>query len=282
MAGILLSKLELDMLKSPEKLNARQKRNLSYRLKIRGSQIGQTLRELELLIKNVPDDVLKEVVSNETFISLKVILEKLLQIRTPWPVGLDKNDNLQIFRVFGNAIPSADPGKCSIFSISREAIQEEIELDFHLTELYDMLRYYVDPCILDPICRTPETLMEEDKRVLEPIRGLDTSFTVSHNAYLDETGVDEHLWVVRKPSMVNIENLSWMRWKPRDLKECLEQPPLLKEKNFTENWKNGPSISSSSTLEEIEKFREIIQKQNQVPKLTEEELAEINGKLNSP
>jgi len=281
MTGILLSKLELDMLKNPEKLNPRQKRNLSYRLKTRGSEIGKALQELELLINNVPEEALKEAVSNEAFFSLKAILEKFLQIRAPWPIGVDKNDSLQIFRVFGNAIPSADPGKCSIFSISREATYEEIELDFYLTELYNKLQYYIDPCIPDSVCRTPETLMEEDKQVLEPIKGLNKSFTISHNAYLDETGVDEHLWVVSKPSMVDIAQLSWMRWKPRDLKECLELPPLLKEKNFTVNWKEEASISNSSSPEEIERFREVIQKRNQAPKLTEEQLAEINRKLNS-
>jgi hypothetical protein len=281
MTGILLSKLELDMLRSPEKLNARQKRNLSYRLKTRGSEIGKALQELELLVNNVPDETLKEAVSNKTFFSLKTILEKLLQIRAPWPVGVDKNDSLQIFRVFGNATPSADLGKCSIFSISREATYEEIELDFYLTELYNKLQYYIDPCIPDSVCRTPKTLMDEDKQVLEPIKGLNKSFTISHNAYLDETGVSEHLWVVRKPSMVDIAQLSWMRWKPRDLKECLELPPLLKEKNFTVNWKEEASISNSSSPAEIERFKEIIQKQNQAPKLTEEQLAEINRKLNS-
>jgi len=81
--------------------------------------------------------------------------------------------------------------------------------------------------------------------------------------------------------MVDIAQLSWMRWKPRDLKECLELPPLLKEKNFTVNWKEEASISNSSSPEEIDRFREVIQKRNQAPKLTEEQLAEINRKLNS-
>lgn len=282
MVEVLLSKLELDMLKNPEKLNARQKRNVSYRLKNRGLEIGQAIQELELLVKVVPEEALKEVASNEVFLSLKAILEKLLLIKAPWPVGVDeKEDHAKIFRVFGNAIPSADPGKCSIFSISREATYEEIELDFYLTELYNKLQYYIDPCIPDSVCRTPETLREEGTRVLDSIQGLDKSFTISQNAYLDETGVNEHLWVVRKHSMVDITQLSWMRWKPRDLKECLELPPLFKEKNFTGDWKKGPSISSSSSPEEIEKFREAIQKQNQAPKLTEEQLAEINRKLNS-
>jgi len=281
MTGILLSKLELDMLKNPEKLNARQKRNLSYRLKTRGSEIGKALQELELLINNVPEEALKEAVSNETFFSLKAILEKLLQIRAPWPVGVDKNDNLQIFRVFGSSIPSAEPGKCSIFSISREATYEEIELDFYLTELYNKLQYYIDPCTPDPVCRASGTLLEEDKRVLEPIKELTKSFTISHNAYFDETGVNEHLWVVRKPSMVDIAQLSQIRWRPRDLKECLELPLLLKEKKFTENWEKGPSISSSSSPEEIERFKEVIVKRSLAPKLTEEQLAEINRKLTS-
>lgn len=285
MTGILLSKLELDMLRSPEKLNARQKRNLSYRLKARGSEIGQVLQELELLVNNVPEEALKEATSNETFLSLKAILEKLLQIRAPWPVGVDKNDNLQIFRVFGNAIPSADPGKCTIHSISREASYEEAELDFYLTEIYNNIRYYIDPCIPDPGCRTPNTLREEAEHILKSLKELNRPFTLSQNAYLDETGVDERLWVMRTPSMVDITQLSWMRWKPRDLKECMELPPLFGEKKLIAKWEPEASITmsttpgASSTTEEIEAFRESLQKSNERPKLTEEQLKNLNKKL---
>jgi hypothetical protein len=278
--GILLSKLEQEMLVSPEKLNARQKRNLNYRLKTRSSQIDQVLQELELLINNVPDDSLKETITNKTFSSIKTILERLLLIKAPWPVGVDKDDNIQIFRVFGNAIPSADLGKCAIHSVSREASYEEAELDFYLTEIYNNIRYYVDPCIPNPVCRTPDTLREETEQILKSLKELNRPFTISHNAYLDETGVDEYLWVLRKPSMVDIKQLHWMRWKPRDLKECLEQPPLFKEKKIPGKCITEASISlSSSTQEEIEKFREIIQKQNETPKLTGKELLEINERI---
>ena len=286
MTGILLSKLELDMLRNPEKLNARQKRNLSYRLKTRGSEIGKALQELELLINNVPEEALMEAVSNETFFSLKAILEKLLQIRAPWPVGVDeKGEGVRGFKVYGKAIPSTStPKECTISSISREATYEEVELDYHLTELHNNLRQYVDPCTPDP---ASYALSEDPYQALKSLgvykfrEALNENLSINIANYEDEVGVDEHLWVVRKPSMVDIAQLSWMRWKPRDLKECLELPPLLKEKNFTVNWKEEASISNSSSPEEIERFREVIQKRNQAPKLTEEQLAEINRKLNS-
>lgn len=282
MTGILLSKLELDMLRSPEKLNARQKRNLSYRLKTRGSEIGQALKEIELLVKNVPEEALKEAVSNETFLSLKAILEKLLQIRAPWPVGVDKHDNLQIFRVFGSSIPSADPGKCTIHSISRESTYDEAELDFYLTEIYNKIRYYIDPCIPNPVCRTPNTLREEVEQILKSLKELNRPFTLSQNAYFDETGVNERLWVMREPSMVDITQLSWMRWKPHDLKECMELPPLLGEKKIITDWKSKSSIclsitpGLSSTPKEIKAFNETLQKLNEGPELTEEQLKELN------
>ena len=249
MAGILLSELELTMLRDPGKLKTRQKRNLSYRLKTRGSEIGKVLQEIELLIKNIPEEALKEAVSNETFKSLKTILETLLQVRAPWPVGVDGEEKgAQVFKVFGNATPSdaPGPGLCSISSISREATYEEMELDSHLTELHNNLRRYIDPCTPDPVCYTLSGGLDEAFKslgVYKSIGALNKNFSIKYNNYEDEVGTekgaDNSLWVVTKPALVETALLPWMRWKPRDLGECIEQPPLLKERKLSD--KRGAS-----------------------------------------
>ena len=270
------------MLISPEKLNARQKRNLSYRLKTRSSQIDQVIQELELLIDNVPEESIKEILSNKTFDSLMNILEKFLQIRDPWPIGVyEDNNSLMAFRVFGNAIKSSDPGKCAVYSISYTTTYNEAELDKRLTDHYDRIRYYIDPCIPDPNCYTPDDIGKIENKVLKTVTKSGEPYVINHNAYIDETGVNENLWVTRKHSMIDINQLQWMRWKPKGLKECMEQPPILKEKKLNTQWGKGLSINGSSTPEEIKEFIEMLQKQNERPKLTEKELLEINKKLNS-
>jgi hypothetical protein len=237
--SILLSKLEREILTNPEGLDARQKRNLNYRLKTRCSQIDQALQEIRLLIETVPEDSIKESVSNKTLNTLMAIFENILQVLDPWPIGVNEDESgVMASKVFGNAIPSADPGKCTIDSISRTATQEEIEFDHRLTDHFNKIRQYVDPCTPDPICRNPEYVKTIHERILKTRNKFDGPFLLSESAYLDETGVSETGWVLRKPSMVDINQLQWMRWKPRELKECMEQPPLLEEKKIP----TGPEI----------------------------------------
>jgi len=241
--SILLSKLEREMLTNPKGLDARQKRNLNYRLKTKCAQIDQALQEIRLLIENVPDDSIKESVSNKTLNTLMVIFENILQMFDPWPIGVTENgEGVMAARVFGNAIPSADPGKCAIFCVSRTATLEEVELDFHLTNHFNKIRRYVDPCVPDPVCRNPEYVGTLREKIFETADELGKPFLLSSSAYLDETGISEDGWVMRKPSMVDIDQLQWMRWKPRELKECIEQPPLLEEKKLL----RGPEIMHMS------------------------------------
>ena len=99
--NVLLSKLEQEMLINPEGLSTRQKRNLNYRLKTKSNQIDQVLQEINLLIKNVSDESIKESISNKTISSLIEILEKILLVLDPWPIGVDeKGEGVLAFRIY--------------------------------------------------------------------------------------------------------------------------------------------------------------------------------------
>jgi hypothetical protein len=276
--NILLSKSEREMLTQPEKMSPRQKRNLNYQIKMKAAQIKQALQEIRLLIEYVAEDLLKESVSSEMLIDSIQISEKILKVLDPWAVGEPEKGELKAFRVWGSVIPACAPGKCTIDSASYTASDEEIHLHKRLKEHFNKIRFYVDPCIPDPVCRDPEysrtqmdRLSQLVRRIAETSRPIDASLNrdvdkiidVSFSAYLDETGVNESGWVLRAPTTIDIDQLQWMRWKPRGLKGCTEQPPLLEEKKLPGQWITVATLNESSSPDEIEKFNDAIKRQNE-------------------
>jgi hypothetical protein len=222
--------------KKESELEAYKKRhNDQVVLKKFGNYIDST-PDMLLILKHMPPDKIAKKLGPDKITTMLALVEALLAQIDPWPIGVQEDgDGVMAFRVFGNSVPKnpdREPGKCAIFSISRTATQEEIELDHHITDHFNTIRRYIDPCIPDPVCRDPEyigTLGEEIFRIRRKLGG---PFAVSENTYLDDTGVNEDGWVMRKHSMVDIDRLQWMRWKPDGLKECMETPPILAPKKI--------------------------------------------------
>jgi len=271
----LLSKLEQEMLVNPEGLSTRQKRNLSYRLKTKSNQIGQVLQEINLLIKNVPDEAIKENISNKIVSNLIEILEKILQVFDPWPIGVDeKDDGVLAFRIYGTSL-STDPGKCGIFSKSRTALQEEIELDYLLTNHFSKIRRYVDPCIPDPVSHGSDYILKASEKIFQIKQELGEPYIEGSAAYTDETGVSDDGWILRERVKIDEKQLQWMRWKPHNLKECMEQPPLLAPRKIP----RGPEIMHMSIRMGKDGIHYILsEKGEQEREITEKEFWEANKK----
>lgn len=192
--------------------------------------------DILLILKYMPPEKIAKKLRPDQIPAMLDLVEELLARIDPWPIGVSEDESeARAFRIFGNSIPKNPdrvPGKCAIFSISRTATCEEAELDHCLTDHFNAIRCYVDPCSVDPVCRDPEYIGMLGEQIFKIRKELGIPFSVSQNAYLDETGVSETGWILRKPSMVNIDQLQWMRWKPEGLKECIEQPPILASKKI--------------------------------------------------
>jgi hypothetical protein len=232
--------------KKESELEAYKKRhNDQVVLKKFGNYI-ESASDMLLILKHMPPDKIAKKLTSDKIPAMLNLIESLLAQIDPWPIGVHEDENgVMAFRVFGNSIPKSPdsaPGRCAIFSISRTATKEEIELDRHLTEHYNKIRCYIDPCAPDPVCRDPEYIGAQAEKILRIRKESERPFAVSENAYLDETGVNEDGWVIKKPSMIDINQLHWMRWKPLGLKECMEQPPLLEERKIP----RGPEIMHMS------------------------------------
>jgi hypothetical protein len=201
----------------------------------------ESIPDVLLILNTMPRGKITTKLERDPIPLVLDLLEALLVWRDPWPIGEHEEEGMVAFRVFGNAIPLADHGKCTIDSISRTASEEEIALNRRLKEHFEKIRYFIDPCIPDPVCRDPGYIGMEREKAMDIVKRItrksDETFHVNCSAYLD-SWVGKDNWVERKPTLVDIETLKFMRWKPRGLKDCMEQPPLLapKEVSF------GPEI----------------------------------------
>jgi hypothetical protein len=236
--------------------------------------------DMLLILKHIPPEKIAKKLRPDQIPAMLDLVESLLERIDPWPIGVSEGENgVMAFRVFGNSIPkspSKEPGKCAVFSISHTATYEEAELDHHLTDYFNLIRRYVDPCVPDPNCRDPEYIGTLGERIFEIKKESGVPFNVSQNAYLDETGVSEAGWVLKKHSMVNIDQLQWMRWKPDGLKECMDQPPLLAPKKIP----RGPEIMHLRMECNTEGTRYLISENGgEERSITEKEFLEANKKF---
>jgi hypothetical protein len=260
----MLADLERTYLKDKNSLGDRQKKNLNHRIKNKLKLIDETLGDVRLILENYPNELIKEHISNNTAYSAVATLERVLQILDPWAIGEHEDGEKRAFRVWGSVIPASKPGECTIDSASRKASDEEIKFHEFLKAHLDRLQRYVDPCIPDPVCRDPEYSRELMNRFMQS-----ATRPFSFSSYTDVAGVTEDRWLNYDPVQIAKDQLQWMRWKPRDLKECIKQPPLLKEKRLHVQWE-------TVTPEEFERFMDAAQKQKP---LSQEELAEISERI---
>ena len=266
--------------KKESELEAYKKRhNDQVVLKKFGDYI-ESLPDVLLILKHMPPEKITKKLSPDKIPAMLDLIEDLLAQIDPWPIGVSEDENgVMAFRVLGNAIPSADPGKCAIFSIARSATPEEIDLDWHLTEHFNKIRCFVDPCVPDPVCRDPKYIGMQGEKIFKLRKELGGPFSVSNNAYLDETGVSKDGWIITKHSMVDINQLQWMRWKPIGLKECMEKPPLLAPKKIP----RGPEIMRLRMECNAEGTRYLIsEKGGEERSVTKEEFLEAHRKFEGP
>ena len=222
----MLTDLERTYLKNRDNLeDDKQKKNLNHRVKNKLKLIDETLSDLRLIFEKYPEELIREHISNNTISSATTTLERILQVLDPWAIGEHEEGKPRAFRVWGSTIPDCEPGKCTLKSASRSVSEEEIRLNMLLKEHFNKIRFYVDPCIPDPICRDTDYIKKQMDQLLKSAK--ETGMSLSFEGYFDETGFTEHLWLTRAPSMIEVNQLHWMRWKPREIKECMKQPSLL-------------------------------------------------------
>lgn len=233
----MLTDLERTYLEHRDSLeDDRQKKNLNHRIKNKLNLINGNLNDVKLILENYPEELVKEHISNNTIYAIAATLERALQILDPWPIGKHEDGGVRAFRVWGSATPTSKSDECAIHSISRGVTEEEIVFHERLEEHFEKIRFYVDPCVPDPVCRDPGYIRIQSDNTFQTAKDIQkitgNPQSISLDAYIDETGVNNEGWVLRSPTFIKIEQLQKMRWKPRGLVACKELPPVLREKKI--------------------------------------------------
>jgi hypothetical protein len=255
------------------KLNPKQKGDFYYRMSKILKEELEGLDDASRLLDELPESYLEKIDFEKIAVFATGLTEKLIEKRSPsqaipamldliesillqldpWPIGEHEEGGSWAFKIYGNTAsecPTIEPGKCIIFSISRNASDDEIELHRRLKDHFNLVRRFVDPCIPDPVCRDPKYIEEQRNKALEITKEISknlATFGVHCNTYLDEF-IGKNGWMEPKHSMVGIDELKSIRWMPRGLKGCMEQPPLLEPRKIRGRLIDSVTISSDDEL----------------------------------
>ena len=224
----MLTKLERDRILHREDLTVPERKNLNFRIRKKLIELKQNLEDINLILTYLPQEELHEILAYDYLHKALDITDSLARIIDPWPVGEHETGGLYAFKTYGNMFPDCEPGKCGIQTVSRLALEDDKEMYQRLKDHSMRLQHCIDACVPDPVCRDPQYA----KTLYEKLVSITTNSEFSN--YLDDYLVEGSSWIHRKPSVVDIEQLSKTRWKPRGLKECIEPSvmPFLAPKTF--------------------------------------------------
>jgi hypothetical protein len=264
-----------------ENVSPQKKADIVYRYTGKLKDRLDSLTDITYLLNELPEG--HKAVSKKNLWDALDLVDRLLEILDPWPVGEHKNGGQRAFKTYGSKFPNCEPGKCGIQTVSRTAFEEDVELHHRLKDHSIKLLPHIDPCVPDPICRDPQYAGELYEKTTEIAKELASrkgeSFSGEISNYLDEYLVEDSSWVHRKPSVVEIDQLKAMRWKPRDLKTCSELPqlPLLGEKKIP----RGPELSHLSVHVTQDDIHYSLSENGGAERpITEEEYLEYNERHN--
>jgi hypothetical protein len=142
----MLTSLERERLDNYEKLNAIEKKNLNFRLKKKQNEILETISDINMLLKNIQDSQIEVHISHEHLYKVDTLIENILKILKVTPiVDSERADatpkKVRKFRI-GD---SADLGKATKVTVSREATEEEINIHKSLVQIERTIKKNTDP-----------------------------------------------------------------------------------------------------------------------------------------
>jgi hypothetical protein len=157
------------------------------------------------------------------------LIEALLKIVDPWPVVEREDVGLMAYKTVAAQGSNLKPGECYIGTMAWSASQEEIAVNKRLKEYLETIQHYVDPYLVDPVCRKPKYEILPAAEIMKALRVGERSgfLSISYfRSWADEKGI-----VHREPITVKEDELKFKRWNPKGLPpkynvpEQIEDPP---------------------------------------------------------
>jgi hypothetical protein len=164
----MLTSLERERLDNYEKLNATDKKNLNFRLKKKQNEILETISDINMLLKNIQDSQIEVHISHEHLYKVDTLIENILKILKVTPiVDSERADatpkKVRKFRIED----SADPGKATTVTVSREATEEEINIHKSLVQIERTIKKNTDQNLADSPIYSIEAF---NQQILPPLQ----------------------------------------------------------------------------------------------------------------
>ena len=166
-----------------------------------------------LILKHLPQEKISKKLRFEQIPAILDLVEELIQRIDPWPVAeqLIEPKNHFAFKTMGIHGPNDHIGACRIFTLSRPATPEEIAIHQKLTAHCTNLQHYIDPYLIDPICRSVEDLPSFEEAVNKKI---------SASTYTSRPTANG----LREVMKLDMSTLKFKRWNPKGLPRKYDVP----------------------------------------------------------
>jgi hypothetical protein len=164
----MLTSLERERLDNYENLDAIEKKNLNFRLKKKQNEILETISDINILLKNLRNSPIEISISHEHVSEVDTLIENILKILKVTPIIDSDVANTTPKKVRKFKIDdSADSGKATTVTVSREATEEEINIYKSLVQIDNTIKKNTDLNFAD----TPLYSIEDfNQQILPPLQ----------------------------------------------------------------------------------------------------------------
>jgi hypothetical protein len=213
--------IEREEKKGSEQEAYKKRHNDQVVLKKFGNYID-SIQDVLLILKHMPPKKIAKRLRLEHVPPILDLVETLLQQIDPWPVVEQKNGSPMVYKTVGIQGQKVGPGNCYIETMAWSANEQELAVNKRLKEHILKLQHYVDPYIIDPVCRDEEHPILEDEKIIKEMKeGIRSGFL--SRVYF-KTWTDHEGNIHREPVSITEDDLKFKRWNPVGLPRKNEIP----------------------------------------------------------
>jgi len=210
--------------KKADELEAYKKRHNDQVVLDKLGDFIDSISDVLLILEHMPPEKIAKKLRPAQVPAMLELVETLLQRIDPWPVA-EYDGELCAFKTVAERLKN-NPDECYIKTTSWPANNEEIAINQRLKEHLIALQHYIDPYLVDPVCREPGESVPPEEEMIKTIRE-GTRSTITSYGYLrlnqEKNGYEQ--------ITVKGNELKFKRWNPKDLPvkydvpEQREEPP---------------------------------------------------------
>lgn len=182
----------------------------------------ESIPDVLLILEHMPQEKIAKKLRPAQVPAMLELVETLLQRIDPWPVA-EHEQELWAFKTVAERLKNS-PDECYIKTTSWPANNEEIAINQRLKDHIMALQHYIDPYLVDPVCREPGDFVPPEEEMIKAIREGTRSTITSYNYIRPKQGKNGYEQITVKK-----DELKFKHWNPKDLPVKYEVPEQREE-----------------------------------------------------